>query len=195
VSGPRGEAAQGGAARPDPGAAASGGATRPPARVFLALGSNLGDRERTLQEARRLLATLDGTAMVGVSSLYETAPVGGPEQDDYLNQVVEIATTLDPRDLLDAVHRIEAALGRQRVVRWGPRTLDLDILWYDLTSVAEPDLEVPHPRMEGRRFVLEPLAELAPDLVLPSGRTVAQALERVLDQDVRRFKSLPKNGG
>ena len=134
--------------------------------------------------------------MVGVSGLYETAPVGGPEQDDYLNQVVEIATTLGPHDLLDAVHRVEAALGRERLVRWGPRTLDLDILWYDLTSVAEPDLEVPHPRMEERRFVLEPLAELAPDLVLPSGRTAAQALERVLDQDVRRlFRQPSKSRG
>ncbi len=87
---------------------------------------------------------------------------------------------------MGAVNRIEASLGRERVARWGPRTIDVDILWYDGSPVAEPDLEVPHPRMEERRFVLEPLAELAPDLVLPSGRTVRQALERVGDQEVAR---------
>jgi quinolinate synthase len=112
--------------------------------------------------------------------------MGGPEQDDYLNQVVEIETELTPRELLRAVNRIEAALGRERLVRWGPRTIDVDILWYDGSPVAEPDLEVPHPRIEERRFVLEPLAELAPDLVLPSGRTVRQALEGVGDQEVTR---------
>ncbi len=118
------------------------------------------------------------------SGLYRTAPVGGPGQDDYLNQVVEIETVLPPHDLLQALHEIETGLGRVRVLRWGPRTVDVDILWYDGASVADPGLEVPHPRMEERRFVLEPLAELAPDLVLPSGRTVREALERVKDQVV-----------
>ena len=86
-----------------------------------------------------------------------------------------------------AIGRIEAALGRERLVRWGPRSIDVDILWYDGFSIVEADLEVPHPRMEERRFVLEPLAELAPDLVLPSGRTAREALESVKGQTVRRL--------
>ena len=158
-----------------------------PARVFIALGSNLGDREDLLSRARALLAALPGTTLSAVSGLYETAPVGGPEQEDYLNQVVEIRTTLTPSDLLRATQRIEGELGRERLVRWGPRTVDLDILWYDGVTATGADLQVPHPRIEQRRFVLEPLAELAPELVLSSGRTVAAALERVHNQEVRPF--------
>ncbi len=150
------------------------------------MGSNLGDREETLHQARLRLDALPHTSLIATSRLYRTAPVGGPEQDDYLNQVVELATGLSPRRLLEAVNSIEADLGRDRTVRWGPRTIDVDILWYDGSPVAEPDLEVPHPRMEERRFVLEPLAELAPGLVLPSGRTVREALARVADQEVER---------
>ena len=157
-----------------------------PARVFLGLGSNLGDRTELLRQARELLAALPGTSISGVSSIYVTAPVGGPEQDDYLNQVVELETSLSPRELLEAVGRIENALGRERLVRWGPRSIDVDILWYHGLSTAEPDLEVPHPRMEERRFVLEPLSELAPDLLLPSGKTVAEALDLVRGQTVIR---------
>ena len=152
------------------------------------MGSNLGDRLAALSQTRRSLAELPGTSLVACSGLYQTAPVGGPDQDDYLNQVVEIETDLTPRELLEAIGRIEASLGRERLVRWGPRTIDVDILWYDGSSVAEPDLEVPHPRLEERRFVLEPLAELAPDLGLPSGRTVVGALERVRDQAVTRLE-------
>lgn len=158
-------------------------------RVFIALGSNLGDREALLRRARALLAALPGTTLSAVSRLYETAPVGGPEQGDYLNQVVELRSSLPPRELLAAAMRIEAELGRERRVRWGPRSIDVDILWYDGFASAEAELELPHPRMEERRFVLEPLAELAPDLVLPSGRTVAAALAGVRDQVVRVYES------
>jgi 2-amino-4-hydroxy-6-hydroxymethyldihydropteridine diphosphokinase len=140
-----------------------------------------------LSRARGRLGALPGTALIAESGLYATAPVGGPEQDDYLNQVVELETTLPPRGLLLEIGRIEQALGRERLVRWGPRSIDIDILWYDGASIAEADLEVPHPRMEERRFVLEPLAELAPDLVLPSGRTVNEALEEVRGQTVERL--------
>jgi 2-amino-4-hydroxy-6-hydroxymethyldihydropteridine diphosphokinase len=129
-------------------------------RAFLALGSNLGDRAVTLARA---VASLDG--VVAVSPVYETAPVGGPEQDDYLNLVVEVATDPDARALLAECHRLEEAAGRERVERWGPRTLDVDILWMDGVAVDEPDLVVPHPRMRLRRFVLAPLRDLAPDLV------------------------------
>ncbi len=141
-----------------------------------------------LRRARALLAALPGTTLTAESGLYVTAPVGGPEQDDYFNQVVELSTTLSPYELLAAIQGIEAELGRVREIRWGPRTIDVDILWYHGFSSAEACLEVPHPRMEQRRFVLEPLAELAPDLVLPSGRTVTEALAGVQDQNVRRIE-------
>jgi len=160
----------------------------PRVRVFVALGSNLGDRERTLAQARAQLAHLPDTELVGESGIYETAPLGGPEQGDYLNQVVELHTGLSPWELLAQLQQIERNCGRERLVRWGPRTLDLDILWYHGFSSSDPRLEVPHPRMEERRFVLEPLAELAPDLILPSGRTVGEALESVRGQEARRLR-------
>jgi quinolinate synthase len=134
------------------------------------------------------LAALPGTELGAASGLYLTAPVGGPEQADYLNQVVELRTTLLPRELLSAIQSIEVDLGRERSVRWGPRTVDVDILWYHGFSAADADLEVPHPRMEERRFVLEPLAELTPALVLPSGRSVSEALALVAEQAVRHYR-------
>jgi len=123
--------------------------------------------------------------MAAISRMYLTAPVGGPDQPDYLNQVVGIETHLEPRRLLAETQGIEASLGRERTVMWGPRTLDIDILWYHGLTVADGDLQVPHPRMEQRRFVLEPLAEVAPFLVLPSGKTVSEALALVCEQVVK----------
>ncbi|WP_436794801.1 2-amino-4-hydroxy-6-hydroxymethyldihydropteridine diphosphokinase [Actinospongicola halichondriae] len=134
-------------------------------RAFLGLGSNLGDRRAHLRAA---IASLP--RVVAVSDVYETDPVGGPEQGRYLNLVVEIDTDLDPHELLGICHRIESAAGRVRDVRWGPRTLDVDILWIDGVTVDEPDLQVPHPRMGERRFVLEPLSELDPTLAPPRWR-------------------------
>ena len=138
-------------------------------RVFLALGSNMGDRWSFLREAVAALPDV-----VAVSPVYETDPVGPPGQDRYLNAVVELDTGRSPRDLLGIAHRLESAAGRVRVERWGPRTLDVDVLWMDGITVEEPDLQVPHPRMYERDFVLIPLADLAPDLVpeRPPGRTV-----------------------
>lgn len=156
------------------------------AKVYLGLGSNEGDSEAILSRAVDLLGALPGSRVTAVSSLYRTAPIGGPEQPDYLNQVVGLETRLEPRRLLRETQRIEADAGRTRTVRWGPRTLDVDILWYHGFKSAAADLQVPHPRMEQRRFVLEPLAELEPDLVLPSGRTVAEALALVVGQVVER---------
>lgn len=149
-------------------------------RAFLGLGSNLGDRERYLREA---VASL-GPAVRRVSPVYETEPVGGPPgQGPYLNIVVEIDTDLSPRDLLAVCHRLEAAAGRVRGERWGPRTLDVDILLIDGVRLAEPDLTVPHPRMWERRFVVAPLADLAPELV-PEG------WERRVEGRVRRVGNL-----
>ncbi len=129
-------------------------------RAFLSLGSNLGDRVATLREA---IGSLND--VVGVSTVYETDPVGGPPQAPFLNVVVELSTPLSARELLGEVRRLEDAAQRVRRIRWGPRTLDVDIIWIDGQTVAEPDLEVPHPRWTQRGFVVEPLRELAPELV------------------------------
>ena len=131
-----------------------------PRRAFLGLGSNVGDRQRYLTDAVESL-----TGVVAVSPLYETDPVGGPDQDPFLNVVVELASALTPRQLLGVAHRLESAAGRVRGERWGPRTLDVDVLLVGDLVVDEPDLVVPHPRMWQRRFVLAPLADLAPELV------------------------------
>jgi 2-amino-4-hydroxy-6-hydroxymethyldihydropteridine diphosphokinase len=135
---------------------------RTPVRAFLALGSNLGDRHGYISGAIKRLPDV-----VAVSNLYETDPVGGPPgQGAYLNCVVELRTALTPRELLAAAQAAEADARRVRVERWGPRTLDVDVLLVGDEAVDEPDLVVPHPRMWERGFVLVPLADLAPELVI-----------------------------
>lgn len=131
-------------------------------RVFLGLGSNVGDRWAHLRDA---VGSLPG--VVAVSPVYETEPDGGPDQGDFLNCVVELHLDppITPRQLLGICHRLESAAHRIRTVRWGPRTLDVDILLIDGVEIDEPDLQVPHPRLRTRRFVLEPLRDLAPELV------------------------------
>jgi 2-amino-4-hydroxy-6-hydroxymethyldihydropteridine diphosphokinase len=135
-------------------------------RSFLALGSNLGNRVGYLRDA---MAAIEETGeLVGASPVYETEPVGGPdEQGAYLNLVVELDTAASPRELLALCQRLERAAVRVRTQHWGPRTLDVDVIWVDGVEVSEPDLVVPHPRLWERRFVLAPLADLAPDLVPP----------------------------
>ena len=130
-------------------------------RAYLGIGSNLGERLGYLQLAVDQLAAADGVTVVGVSPVYETDPVGGPEQPDYLNAVVALDTVLDAHELLRVAQAIEAEAERVRTVRWGPRTLDVDVLLVGDLTVDEPDLVVPHPRMWQRRFVLAPLADLA----------------------------------
>lgn len=146
-------------------------------RAFLGLGSNLGDKARLLSDA---ITTL-GDAVVGVSGVYRTAPVGGPSgQDDFLNLVVQLETTMAPKELLAVCQRLESAAERVRQERWGPRTLDVDVLWIDGYVSDDPDLTVPHPRMFHRRFVLAPLKELAPELVDDDHlRLAAGSVERV----------------
>ena len=130
------------------------------ARAFLALGSNLGDRRRYLRDAVEAIPDL-----VGQSDLYETDPIGGIDQGAFLNMVVELDTDRSARELLELCQSLERAAARTREVRWGPRTLDVDVLWVDGEVVAEPDLEVPHPRMRERAFVMVPLGDLAADIV------------------------------
>jgi 2-amino-4-hydroxy-6-hydroxymethyldihydropteridine diphosphokinase len=135
--------------------------------AFLGLGANLGDRLATLQRAIDLLAAQPGVHVLRTSRVWETDPVGGPDQPDFLNVVAEIETELEPHALLDAANRVEAALGRTREIRWGPRTIDIDILLIDGLTIADDRLTVPHPRMHQRAFVLMPLLDLIPDPVLP----------------------------
>lgn len=142
-------------------------------RCFLGLGTNLGDRLATLQAAVDRLDETSGVRVVRSSRVYETAPVGGPAQPDFLNAVVQVETDLSPRDVLAACLAVEEGLGRVRTERWGPRTIDIDVLTYGHEAIAEPGLDIPHPRMHERGFVLAPLLELAADPPLPGGRRVS----------------------
>ena len=152
---------------------------RPP--VFLGLGSNLGDREESLTRGIALLEA-DGFAVTARSSLYETEPVGGPPQGPYLNQVVHGKTDLTPEALLAACLRVEAGLGRVRRERFGPRTLDIDILLYGDRVQDAPGLELPHPRLHERLFVLVPLAEVGAEALHPRlGSTIAELKARCPD--------------
>jgi 2-amino-4-hydroxy-6-hydroxymethyldihydropteridine diphosphokinase len=139
--------------------------------AHVGLGSNLGDRLANLQRAVDLLAATDGVEFLRSSRVYETDPVG-PQQPDYLNAVIEVATSLLPDALLAACMRVESEMGRVRAERWGPRVIDLDLLTYGRRSIDEPGLTVPHPRMHERLFVLAPLLELEADPPLPAGRTI-----------------------
>jgi 2-amino-4-hydroxy-6-hydroxymethyldihydropteridine diphosphokinase len=144
--------------------------------AFLGLGSNLGDRAQNLQRAVDLLSAEPGVEVVGSSGVWETDPVGGPSQPDYLNAVVRVRTELAPHDLLTACLRTETALGRVRDVRWGPRTIDIDVLLIDALVLDADDLTVPHPRIEERAFVLLPLLELDPGAALPDGTRLADVV-------------------
>ena len=155
--------------------------------MFVGLGSNLGDRAAYLRRAVEALEGLPRTSVVRVSSVYETRPWGLVDQPDFLNQVAELRTSLGPVELLRSALAIEDRLGRQRTVRWGPRTVDIDLLLYDDLVMDTPELTLPHPRMLQRAFVLVPLAELEPQLQV-AGRTVADHLHALGDwrRDVRR---------
>ena len=146
------------------------------AEAFVGIGSNLGDREGQWRSARKLLAAEDGIEVVAVSRLRDTEPMGPVEQPRFLNGAVRLVTELSPRELLERLLAIEQRLGRVRTEPFGPRTIDLDLLVYGDEVVEEPGLTVPHARLHERRFALEPLAELAPDLVIPGRGTVSTLL-------------------
>lgn len=154
--------------------------------VYLSLGSNLGDRERHLQQTVECLDSA-GLQVLRISSVFETDPVDKLDQPRFLNAVVEVRTTLLPRQLLARTSKLERRLGRKRLVDKGPRTIDIDILLYGAAIVNTRDLTLPHPRMTERRFVLEPLAELAPGLRHPvTRRTIAELLASTMSQGCRR---------
>jgi len=145
-------------------------------RAYIGLGANLGDREGTLEQAVALLAAVEGVSVVAVSGLRETDPVGVVDQPLFLNGAVAIETTLSARQLLDALLAVERSLGRVRAERWGPRIVDLDLLVYGDETIDEPGLRVPHPSLHERRFALEPLAELDPELAIPGRGSVSDVL-------------------
>ena len=133
-------------------------------RAFIGIGANIGNRRETLLRAVERIDGAPSLRVVSQSTLHETDPVGVTDQPRFLNGVIEVETDLEPRDLLDRLLEIEQEFGRRRSRRRGPRTLDLDLLLYGDRIIEEPDLQVPHPRMHERDFVLEPLAEIAPDV-------------------------------
>ncbi len=145
-------------------------------RVFIAIGSNLGDREENIIDAINLLIA-NGVDVKNISSIIETKPYGNVKQPDFLNCVVDAYTALPPRMLLETLKAIEKQLGRTRTIHWGPRTIDLDIIFYDELVIDTSDLKIPHPDMQNRLFVLEPLNQLAPNFVHPVlNKTVRELL-------------------
>lgn len=153
-------------------------------RAYVALGSNLGNPVQTIEDAIDSMAALRGSLLKGMSSLYRSAPVGLKHQPDFINAVVALDTRLSPRDLLDELFAIEARFGRERSVKYAPRTLDLDLLMHGTTVQDDPEVTLPHPRMHERAFVLAPLAEIAPDLLIPGRGRVAELLAACLDQRI-----------
>lgn len=162
--------------------------TSAPHTACIGLGANLGDRAVAIRTAFASLGALPGTRLVAASDVIETDPVGPPGQGPYLNAAARLETALPPADLLDHMLRIEREAGRDRTreARWGPRTLDLDLILYEELVLKQPGLTIPHPRMHERRFVLEPLAQIAGELVVPGfGVRVGELLDRL-----RRAESL-----
>jgi 2-amino-4-hydroxy-6-hydroxymethyldihydropteridine diphosphokinase len=163
--------------------------TATPVKAYIGLGSNLGDRAATLKQALELLDRLPGTRLVESSNFYETEAVGGVATQAFLNGAACIETTLDPRELMKALLAVEAELGRVRGEKWGDRTCDLDLLLYGDITVDEPDLTVPHPEIANRKFVLVPLSQIAPDLVIPRKKKKIQDMVADLEDPhwIKRF--------
>lgn len=155
--------------------------------AYLGLGANLGDREANIDKSLVELARQGDCKLIKTSSLYETDPVGISEQPDFLNAVAEIETEMTPKELLAAIKEVERRLGRERTVKWGPRIIDIDVLLYGDQCLSEDNLEIPHPEMNKRAFVLTPLEEIAPLVKHPKlGLTVRQMSAEVGSEGVRK---------
>ena len=159
-------------------------------RTVLSLGSNLGDRLDNLQEGIDALFDAPGLDFVAISPIYETEPVGGPKQDDFLNVIILADSSVEPRSLLERVLNIEESMDRTRDVRWGPRTLDIDIVTVEDVTSDAPELTLPHPRAHERAFVLVPWCDVEPEASLPGRGRVADLLPSVAGQELRRRDDL-----
>jgi 2-amino-4-hydroxy-6-hydroxymethyldihydropteridine diphosphokinase len=157
---------------------------------YLSLGSNLGNKRTNLKRAVTFINEHPQIKLIAQSSVYETKPVGYRKQPDFLNLVIKIETTLSPQQLWQVVQKIEKKIGRKPTVRWGPRLIDIDILLYNDLTLTQPDLEIPHPELEKRAFVLIPLQEIAPGIRLPSGNNLASLIKNLPKQGVKRIGSL-----
>lgn len=157
-------------------------------QAWIALGSNIAPREAYLQQAIQMLKEHSGIELKQISTVYETDPVGYEDQDQFLNLVAEVGTSLEPLELLHICQSIEKELGRKRIIRWGPRTVDLDILLYSTENMNVEELILPHPRMHERAFVLVPLVEIAPELLL-GGKKVQEWLDALPAQDVQGVRN------
>lgn len=157
--------------------------------VYVALGSNLDDPRAQVERGLRALTQLPHTRLRARSGWYQSKAIGPGDQPDYINGVVSLETSLDPESLILHLQAIEAAQGRERRVRWAARTLDLDILLYGDRVIATDRLQVPHPRLSERNFVLYPLADISPDLILPNGSSLASLLERCPASGLKRVRS------
>ena len=144
---------------------------------YIALGSNLNNPKKQVQDAITHIANISRTIITAQSSLYKTKPLGPQNQPDYVNQVIAVTTQLSPHELLKALLEIELQMGRIRLERWGARIIDCDIILFGNQVIQTPDLIIPHPEMKNRNFVLYPLAEIAPDLMLPSGERLSNLIE------------------
>lgn len=161
-----------------------------PARAYIGIGSNLDDPVARVRQAFHALAEIPACRRVAHSPLYRTAPVGGPpDQPDYINAVAALDTTLAPKNLLAALQALEEARGRVRTERWGPRTLDLDLLLYDRRVSDDPALTLPHPRLHERAFVLYPLHDIAPDLDIPGRGPLVELMARCPARTIARLDS------
>lgn len=155
--------------------------------VYIGLGSNIGDKKGWLEQARGMIAGIRNVEIIRISSLYLTSPWGNPDQEDFINQVIKVSTSLPAEELFGRLQQIEIKLGRQRNVKWGPRTIDLDILLYGDEIIDSPVLRVPHPHMRERLFVLIPLQEIDANLVFPDdGVKLKEVLVSVLDREENR---------
>ncbi len=156
-------------------------------RAYLGLGSNMGDKKGYIDSALELLEAHEKINIVKISSYYETEPVGYKEQDWFLNIVAEINTELDPHELLKYCMEVEQKLNRKRIIRWGPRTIDIDILLYNDYNLNKENLIIPHPRMTERAFVMIPLYEIAPDILL-NGEQIENIINKLKSEEIRKME-------
>jgi len=159
-------------------------------KVYLSLGSNIGDRKKHLRAAVKILKEHEEIKLTEISSLYETEPEGNPRQRKFYNLAVGLKTNLSPRDLLKLCLSIEELFKRERKTKWGPRTIDLDILLYGAKEVEERDLQIPHPRLKERAFMIIPLLEIAPQVKVPSGVPVQSYLDGLQEKAILGVKKI-----